>query len=121
MHFRFSGATSCSDYILIPDAVKQAKLRRLSNTSPPLHSVEGFIIALSTASEGMLLHLVVYMYCFQLTDTILDGRISFSILDDQLEIKYQQLNPATHFQEVVDVARSVVLAGGTMSPVRSPP
>jgi chromosome transmission fidelity protein 1 len=31
---------------------------------------------------------------------------------------YQLLNPAPHFRDVVDVARSVVLAGGTMSPVR---
>lgn len=35
----------------------------------------------------------------------------------QLEIKYQHLNPSTYFQEVVQTARSVVLAGGTMSPV----
>ncbi|KAJ3483359.1 hypothetical protein NLI96_g6367 [Meripilus lineatus] len=66
-------------------------------TSPPLHSVESFITALSAASE--------------------DGRVSFSMLDDQVEIKYQHLNPATYFREVVEVARSVVLAGGTMSPI----
>lgn len=39
------------------------------------------------------------------------------MIDDQVEIKYQHLNPATYFREVVEVARSVVLAGGTMSPV----
>lgn len=49
----------------------------------------------------------------------LDGRVSISLADNQVEIKYQQLNPATHFTEVVDAARSVVLAGGTMSPVRT--
>ena len=38
--------------------------------------------------------------------------------DGQVEIKYQHLNPATHFQEVIETARSVILAGGTMSPVR---
>ena len=52
--------------------------------------------------------------------TFSDGRVSFSILDDQIEIKYQHLNPATYFQEVVEMARSVVLAGGTMSPVGIP-
>ena len=50
--------------------------------------------------------------------TLLDGRITLSMIDGQVEIKYQHLNPATHFQEVVETARSVVLAGGTMSPVR---
>lgn len=47
-----------------------------------------------------------------------DGRVTFGLSDGQVEIKYQHLNPATHFKEVVDTARSVVLAGGTMSPVR---
>lgn len=36
---------------------------------------------------------------------------------EDLEIKYQLLNPSTTFREVVDSARSVILAGGTMSPV----
>ena len=50
-----------------------------------------------------------------------DGRVSLSLVADQVEIKYQHLNPATYFQEVVEVARSVVLAGGTMSPVSTSP
>lgn len=32
-------------------------------------------------------------------------------------MKYQLLNPAPHFLEVIECARSVILAGGTMSPV----
>jgi chromosome transmission fidelity protein 1 len=47
----------------------------------------------------------------------IDGRVTLTLVGDQVEIKYQHLNPATYFQEVVDVARAVVLAGGTMSPV----
>jgi len=51
-----------------------------------------------------------------------DGRIVLSLVGDsthseELEIKYQLLNPSTTFREVVDSARSVILAGGTMSPV----
>ncbi|OBZ69839.1 ATP-dependent RNA helicase CHL1 [Grifola frondosa] len=79
------------------DATKLAKLARLSSTTPPLHAVESFITALTAASD--------------------DGRVTFSIVDNQVEIKYQHLNPSTYFQEVVDSARSVVLAGGTMSPI----
>jgi Rad3-related DNA helicase len=33
-------------------------------------------------------------------------------------IKFLLLNSAVHFQEIVEKARSVVLAGGTMQPVR---
>ncbi|TBU40126.1 DNA repair helicase [Dichomitus squalens] len=79
------------------DTVKLAKLARLANTTPPLHAVESFIVALTASSD--------------------DGRVTFSLVDGSVEIKYQHLNPATHFQEVVDAARSVVLAGGTMSPM----
>ncbi|KAI0366702.1 DNA repair helicase [Pilatotrama ljubarskyi] len=79
------------------DAVKLAKLARLANTTPPLHSVESFISALSASSD--------------------DGRVTLSIVDSQVEIKYQHLNPATYFQEVIDTARAVILAGGTMSPI----
>ncbi|KAK7691295.1 hypothetical protein QCA50_004689 [Cerrena zonata] len=79
------------------DPVKRAKLSRLSNTTPPLHAVEGFIVALTATSD--------------------DGRVTFSCTEGQVEIKYQHLNPATYFQDVVKTARSVVLAGGTMSPI----
>ncbi|KAI1785288.1 DNA repair helicase [Ganoderma leucocontextum] len=79
------------------DTVKLAKLARLANTTPPLHAVESFIVALAASSD--------------------DGRVNCSIVDGSVEIKYQHLNPATYFQEVVDTARSVILAGGTMSPM----
>lgn len=32
-------------------------------------------------------------------------------------IKFMLLNPSVYFQEIVDDARSVILAGGTMEPV----
>ncbi|KAI0333315.1 DNA repair helicase [Cubamyces sp. BRFM 1775] len=79
------------------DTVKLAKLARLASTTPPLHAVESFISALSASSD--------------------DGRVTFAVVENQVEIKYQHLNPATYFQEVVEAARAVVLAGGTMSPI----
>ncbi|KIP08638.1 hypothetical protein PHLGIDRAFT_103970 [Phlebiopsis gigantea 11061_1 CR5-6] len=78
-------------------AAGQAKLARLTATTPPLHAVENFIVALTAAND--------------------DGRVSLSLVGDQVDIKYQHLNPATYFQEVVQATRSVVLAGGTMSPI----
>jgi Rad3-related DNA helicase len=36
-------------------------------------------------------------------------------------LKYQLLNPEHAFKQVVEDARAVVLAGGTMTPVRSSP
>ncbi|KAG1776173.1 helicase C-terminal domain-containing protein [Suillus placidus] len=65
--------------------------------TPPLHTIEALMLGLAGASE--------------------DGRLIFSAVGDTVEIKYQLLNPSTLFRDVVDVARSVVLAGGTMSPI----
>ncbi|EJD50674.1 DNA repair helicase [Auricularia subglabra TFB-10046 SS5] len=67
--------------------------------TPPLHAVEGFITALSGASA--------------------DGRIFVNVnaAEGTLQLKYQLLNPAPHFQEIINEARAVVLAGGTMSPI----
>ncbi|EGO23609.1 hypothetical protein SERLADRAFT_349743 [Serpula lacrymans var. lacrymans S7.9] len=68
----------------------------------PLLVVEGFMQRLAAASE--------------------DGRIILSIIKtsdgDDVEVKYQLLNPSTIFRDVADVSRCVVLAGGTMSPIQ---
>lgn len=98
------------------DTVKLAKLARLANTTPPLHSVESFIVALTASSDGEFS--CAYGLRHNLTSCT-DGRVTLSMVDGQVEIKYQHLNPATYFQEVIETARSVILAGGTMSPVRS--
>lgn len=50
---------------------------------------------------------------------ILDGRIILSSTSDldSLSITYQCLNPSPQFQALVTSAQSVILAGGTLSPV----
>ncbi|KAI9443288.1 DNA repair helicase [Lactarius indigo] len=72
--------------------------------TPPLYAVQEFIAALAAATD--------------------DGRIIFTpkpASHDQAtpgnQVKYQSLNPAPQFRAVVDAARSVILAGGTMSPM----
>ena len=56
---------------------------------------------------------------WDIDDTVSDGRIivTTGTPKNQVEIKYQQLNPASHFRELVEASRCVILAGGTMSPV----
>ena len=91
----------------------------MANTTPPLHAVESFIVALTASSDGKPIRLPVLDPCADhaCDASHLDGRVTLSMVDNQVEIKYQHLNPATYFQEVVESARSVILAGGTMSPV----
>ncbi|KAL0576051.1 ATP-dependent DNA helicase chl1 [Marasmius crinis-equi] len=75
--------------------------RHRKGAIPPLHAVEDLLISLAGATE--------------------DGRITLSVEgstgQEEVVVKYQLLNPAPHFREIVDEARSVILAGGTMSPM----
>ncbi|KAJ6512039.1 helicase C-terminal domain-containing protein [Mycena vitilis] len=78
------------------------KLRPRRGAVPPLHAVQAFLLALTGTND--------------------DGRLTFSLVrtysgQEEVEMKYQLLNPAPHFLEVVECARSVILAGGTMSPI----
>lgn len=84
--------------------------------TPPLHTIEALMLGLAGASEGRLSHseFVVSLFIIDI-----DGRLIFSTVGDTVEVKYQLLNPSALFRDVVEVARSVVLAGGTMSPVSS--
>ncbi|CAO3701534.1 unnamed protein product [Rhizopus stolonifer] len=72
----------------------------LSSSIPTITQVESFLLALTNPDK--------------------DGRIvtSFgSVENPGISIKYMLLNPADAFKPIVDEARSIVLAGGTMEPV----
>lgn len=68
-------------------------------------------------------------FLHSLTDADMDGRIilsrsaahkddTFTAIDSsRVTLRYMLLNPAEHFQTVIDEARCIVLAGGTMEPV----
>lgn len=101
----------------MPDPVSK---KRANRGTLPLHTIEALMVGLVGAREGDFIHLILRQLP---TIGSLDGRIILSLTGDstqypeELEIKYQLLNPSTTFREVVDSARSVILAGGTMSPV----
>ena len=91
--------------------------------TPPLYAVQEFITALAAATDGK--HTPSHLKTMQgeYIEVLTDGRIIFTHKSShergtpEIQIKYQSLNPAPQFRAVVDAARSVVLAGGTMSPV----
>ena len=77
------------------------------------------MIALSRPNEGKT---STSCRIFNVLNSCLDGRVTFALVENPgqeatVELKYQLLNPAPNFLEVVNEARAVVLAGGTMSPV----
>ncbi|CAE6455181.1 unnamed protein product [Rhizoctonia solani] len=90
-----------ADAAAASDPSKRAAYARRKGATPPLHAIESLLLALANPDE--------------------DGRIFLSRTGnpgaETIQLKYQLLNPSTHFREVVEKARSVVLAGGTMSPI----
>jgi len=91
--------------------------------TPPLYAVQEFIAALAAANDGNFSSTKPEGDSGE-TEGLIDGRIIFihkpsshEQSSPEIQIKYQSLNPAPQFREVVDAARSVILAGGTMSPV----
>jgi Rad3-related DNA helicase len=82
------------------------KREMIHNNISAFHQVEAFLLTLTEANEdGRIL-------LFN-NPSIKDG-----INHPHITIRYILLNPAEHFGSVVQEARSVVLAGGTMAPVR---
>lgn len=60
-------------------------------------------------------------FLLTLTNPSAEGRIIYTMSDEkEASLKYMLLDPTHHFQEIVEQARSVILAGGTMSPVGYP-
>ena len=56
-----------------------------------------------------------------LTNPAAEGRFFYEKDEkNELSLKYMLLDPTHHFKEIVEDARAVILAGGTMSPVRIP-
>jgi chromosome transmission fidelity protein 1 len=73
-------------------------LREPEATTPVLTHIQGFLHALTNLSA--------------------EGRIFFNKTEDHDAcLKYMLLDPTHHFREIVEEARAVILAGGTMSPV----
>lgn len=72
--------------------------KRDRTTVPVLFHVQSFLLALMNPSA--------------------EGQLFCAISDGVVELKYMLLDPTHHFKEIVEEARAVILAGGTMSPVR---
>ncbi|SPO26672.1 related to CHL1 - protein of the DEAH box family [Ustilago trichophora] len=86
-----------------PSSIDQTPSTNQSAISS-MHAIESFILSLANRSE--------------------DGRVVLTTISDPIHThesiiraKYQLLNPSHVFKSLVDEARSVILAGGTMEPI----
>ncbi|KAF2174101.1 hypothetical protein M409DRAFT_62246 [Zasmidium cellare ATCC 36951] len=88
-------------YLAREEATKSQKRSKESNDNvadvPTLTHVQNFLLALMNPSR--------------------EGRFLWSKENGQVVIQYLLLDPSEHFREIVEDARAVILAGGTMSPM----
>ncbi|KAJ5397223.1 hypothetical protein N7509_005336 [Penicillium cosmopolitanum] len=75
----------------------QVSRTRDRTTVPVLFHIQSFLLPLMNPSE--------------------EGRLFYQKGQDGVLLKYMLLDPTNHFREIVEDARAVILAGGTMSPV----
>lgn len=72
-----------------------------------------------TAAMPVLSH--VQSFLQTLTNPAAEGRFFYEKEEnDETVLKYMLLDPTHHVREIVDEARAIILAGGTMSPVSLP-
>ena len=116
------------------DQINLYKLMRYLQESKLARKVEGYTIHTeeqeSKSKSGMereahvstmpvLTH--VQSFLQTLTNPAAEGRFVYEKDEKKnLSLKYMLLDPTHHFKEIVEDARAVILAGGTMSPVRQP-
>ena len=98
---KYTGSSTTTTTTTTTPAVKKQTNSNTSKHISPLSYVQTFLLSTSNA------------------DT--DGRIRVYYNNDleTVVFKYIMLNPALHFQNIIKDARSVVLAGGTMQPIKS--
>ncbi|KAF7181921.1 hypothetical protein CNMCM7691_001309 [Aspergillus felis] len=60
---------------------------------------------------------LVQSFLLPLMNPSAEGRFFYLKCHDDIQLKYMLLDPTNHFREIVEDARAVILAGGTMSPM----
>ncbi len=109
------------------DQINLYKLMRYLVDSKLTRKVEGYIAYIeehgptaapkSQAPTAPVLTLV-QSFLQALTNPASEGRFFYERSDSEdLLLKYMLLDPTYHFKDIVEEARAVILAGGTMSPV----
>jgi chromosome transmission fidelity protein 1 len=101
------------------DQVRPQKLIRYLQESKLAYKVEGYILSKeewqTPPTQGLLMTLQSFLVV--LMNPSKEGRFFCFRQDHEISVRYTLLDPREHFQNIVEDARSVILAGGTMSPM----
>jgi chromosome transmission fidelity protein 1 len=100
------------------DQIRPHKLIRYLQESKLAYKVEGYVDAgeerPSSRVQGLLMNLQNFLVV--LMNPSKEGRFFCSREDQEMSVRYTLLDPSEHFRDIVEDARAVILAGGTMSP-----
>ncbi|EEH39578.2 60S ribosomal protein L28 [Paracoccidioides lutzii Pb01] len=110
------------------DQINPHKLSRYLHKSKLARKVDGFIEHSSTESQGLgesknaqrsstPVLFQVQSFLLSLMNPSSEGKLFFENTQNDVLMKYILLDPTNHFREIVEDARAVILAGGTMSPM----
>lgn len=108
------------------DQINPHKLSRYLHKSKLARKVDGFIEQSSMESQAadknatrlsVPVIFQVQSFVLSLMNPSSEGKLFYEISRNDVFLKYMLLDPTNHFREIVEDSRSVILAGGTMSPV----
>ena len=111
------------------DQINLSKLSHYLQESKLARKVDGYVAHTQESKPGSQLEkastpvlMQVQSFFQALTYPAAEGRFFYSKTEEGDHcLKYLLLDPMHHFREIVEEARAVILAGGTMSPVRFAP
>ncbi|OJJ43354.1 hypothetical protein ASPZODRAFT_74418 [Penicilliopsis zonata CBS 506.65] len=106
------------------DQINPYKLSQYLQESKLARKVDGYI-EFSKQEPGhgskershtpVLFH--IQSFLLTLMNPSVEGRLFYHQLQGDVQLEYMLLDPTNHFREIVESARAVILAGGTMSPM----
>ena len=101
------------------DQIKPHKLVQYLHASKLAHKVEGYSQAQQSQTErpDQSFWNNLQSFITVLMNPAGEGRFFFARNDGVISVRYTLLDPREAFRDVVDDARAVILAGGTMSPM----
>lgn len=107
------------------DQINPYKLSRYLQESKLARKVDGYVESSEQPQQGQFRDRATMPVLFHVQSFLLplmnpseEGRLFYQKTQDNVLLKYMLLDPTNHFREIVEDARAVILAGGTMSPVR---
>jgi chromosome transmission fidelity protein 1 len=101
------------------DQIRPQKLVRYLQESKLAYKVEGYIASAGegTPSQSPGLLMTLQGFLIVLMNPSKEGRFFYFRQDQTISVRYVLLDPREHFRDIVEEARAVILAGGTMSPM----